>query len=196
MIKVVLFDADGVLINGVQFSSQLARDYGISKEQTKEFFTHVLPQTTIGQADLKEILTPYLEEWGWKKSIDDFLEYWFTSEHHIDEALVNYIQSLRQRGIICCLATNQEKYRIDYMLTKMDFADMFDMVYVSCHLGVQKPDLSYFQKILDDLDAIKKDEVLFWDDSPSHIQGAKDFGIHAELYTSFADFQQKMASYL
>jgi beta-phosphoglucomutase-like phosphatase (HAD superfamily) len=42
MIKVVLFDADGVLINTELFSVHLARDYGISMETTLPFFTGFL----------------------------------------------------------------------------------------------------------------------------------------------------------
>ena len=37
MIKVVLFDADGILINGEMFSVQLARDYGINAEVYTDF---------------------------------------------------------------------------------------------------------------------------------------------------------------
>lgn len=37
MIKVIIFDADGVLINGKLFSEHLEKDYGISRKQTKFF---------------------------------------------------------------------------------------------------------------------------------------------------------------
>ncbi|MGI8420041.1 MAG: HAD family hydrolase [Candidatus Levyibacteriota bacterium] len=135
MIKVILFDADGVLINGELFSEQLQREYNISTKKTISFFEGPFQACLTGNADLKEILAPYLKEWGWKKSVDDLLTYWFEAEHTIDEALVSYIQQLRLKGIKCYVATNQEKYRVAYMLKNMGFNDSFDKVYASAHLG-------------------------------------------------------------
>jgi putative hydrolase of the HAD superfamily len=62
----------------------------------------------IGKADLKEVVRPFLKEWGWEKSVEDFLDYWFKSEHKIDEELVDYIQELRKKGVNCYLVTNQK----------------------------------------------------------------------------------------
>src|ERR1700738_2771478 len=103
MIKMILFDVDGVLaINEKPFTHYLERDYGIPKENLEPFFNKkVFSNFLIGQTDLKEELAPYLQQWGWHKSVDDFLQYWFVSEHNIDEPLVEYVQQLRQAGILC-----------------------------------------------------------------------------------------------
>lgn len=196
MIKAILFDADGVLINGKMFSEYLETDYGISSGTTNDFFTNVLPECVLGKKDLKEVLPPYLKQWGWKQSVDDFINYWHTSEHNIDAELVAYIQNLRKKGILCALATNQTKYRFDYMLEQMGFKNFFDKLYASAHLGYQKPELKFYEKIFEDLGGVTKDEVLFWDDSPRKVAGAKEFGIYAEVYTSFEDFKKKMLQYL
>lgn len=196
MIKVILFDADGVLINGEKFSVNLEREYGISKEKTLPFFTGIFKECIIGNADLKEVIKPYLKDWGWEKSVEELLDFWFKSEHKIDEELVKYIQQLRQKGIQCYLATNQEKYRATYMLDKMGFKDCFDQVFASAHLGHKKPDLEFFSKVMEKLSEIKKDEVLFWDDTLENIEAAIQFGIKAEFYTNFQDFKEKMQNYL
>ncbi len=196
MIKIILLDADGVLINGGMFSKKLAKEHNIGLDKTLEFFLKELPEATVGNADLKEIIHPYLHKWGWKGTVEEFLTYWFTSEHNIDETLVEHVQQLRKKGIICCLATNQEKYRIEYMLKEMGFADKFDKIFVSCNMQVKKPDLNYFKKILNNFEDTKKEEVLFFDDSKANILSAREFGIHAELYTTYKNFQHTLSKYL
>lgn len=195
MIKILIFDADGVLINSERFSKRLAREYGISTDKTTPFFTGIFNECLIGNADLKESITPYLNEWGWKKSVDDFLDYWFSSEHSVDMELINEIQKYRDKGIKCFVATNQEKHRAKYMLEKMGFTDSFDKLYASAHLGCKKPSFDFYEKITKELGEIKKEEILFWDDTKENITGAIEFGINAELYISIEDFKTKMKKY-
>lgn len=124
------------------------------------------------------------------------MEYWFSSEHKINEELINYIQKLRRQGIKSFLATNNEKHRINYMIKRMGFSESLDKVYASAHLGHKKPAIEFYSKMMDDLGDIKRDEVLFWDDDEENIEGAKKFGIHAEFYTTFENFEKKMTTYL
>src|SRR5581483_7257701 len=131
MIRVLLFDVDGVLANGEQFSKRLARDYGVTAEMTASFFNGSFLECLVGNADLKQELISHLKQWGWHGSVDEFLHYWFISEHVIDEPLVNRVQQLRQKGIRCYLATNQEQYRTAYILHEMGFADAFDGIFSS-----------------------------------------------------------------
>ena len=192
MVKIIIFDADGVLINADYVSVVLDRDYGIKKAVTSEFFDGVFLECVVGKKDLKEEIGPFLKEWGWKGSVDEFLHFWHRAEHIINEDLIEYIQKLRKKGIICCLATNQTKYRFAYMLEEMGFQHAFDRVYASGLIGHRKPYPQFYQHIIDDLNVNNKKEVLLWDDAEENIEGAKRFGIRAELYTTFADFKETM----
>jgi putative hydrolase of the HAD superfamily len=91
------------------------------------------------------------------------------------------------------LATNQEKYRTQYMLEHMGFEGAFDKIYSSAHLGLKKPAVEFFAKVVEDMGA-KKDEVLFWDDDQRNIDGALEYGIHAEFYTDYPSFLNTMAT--
>lgn len=196
MIKVLIFDADGVLINGDIFSKRFSKEYNIDISKINPFFDGSFKDCLVGKTDLKEAIIPYLEEWGWKDGVDNFLEYWFSSEHSIDQELIDYIQNYQNSGIKCVMATNQEKYRAEYMFNKIGFVNSFDKMYVSAHLGHTKTNVEFFDKLVKDLGDTKKDEILFWDDDIENINTAKEFGINAELYTTFKDFKQKMKDYL
>jgi len=191
MVKAIIFDADGMVVIpiGGKFSEHLARDFGISTETTVEFFKNEFQKCLIGKADLKQELKKYLEEWGWQKSIDELLEYWFTSEKNVDERVISTIKELRKRGIKCYLATNQEKYRTTYFAKQMGFGKVFDAMFSSAHIGYKKPTAQFFENIIQELPDVKKEEILFWDDKEEHVRGAQQFGFQAELYRNFEDFQ-------
>jgi len=52
MIKTVIFDADGVLINGERFAIVLARELKTDSVKEKEFFTGIFQECLVGNADL------------------------------------------------------------------------------------------------------------------------------------------------
>lgn len=196
MKKVILFDVDGVLLNGESFAHSMEKDHGISYDMVQPFFRGSFPATISGDADLKEIISPYLKVWGWKGSVEDFLDYWFKAEHKIDQPLVEHIQDLRARGVKCFLATNQERYRAAYILEKIGFRDAFDGTFISSELGVKKPDLKFFEQVHEKLLPIEKESILFWDDLEENVLAARGYGFVAEIYTSFEDYIQKMKKYV
>lgn len=191
-IKVILYDADGVLINAyMAFSQVLNRDYGISVEDTTSFFKGPFVDCLNGNKDMRDVLPEYLKEWGWKGTLNSFLKLWFTTEHSIEKALIEHVDVLREQGIRCYVATNQEKHRAKYMLEDMSFKDHFDGLYASAHLGAKKPDFEFFNKILKEL-KVSPAEVLFWDDSAGHIKAASEVGMNAEHYKSLIDYKNTM----
>jgi len=194
-----IFDVDGVLITGKMFSQHLEDDYGISKDKTMPFFTTVFNDCLEGRADLQQSIQPYLKDWKWQGSVQDFLEYWFTAEHIVDSQLIGQIQNLRQKGIRAYVATNQEKYRTEYLKTKMGFSDLFDGFFSSADLGCKKPSERFFELIVDEIGAqsaekkgnkqgVKKNTIWFFDDTLANVEAAQKFGINGVHYTNIEKF--------
>lgn len=195
MIKLLLLDVDGVIVTGEPWGQELAQSYGITEEMRRPFFREAFQPCLVGKADLKEVLVPYLAQWGWPHSTEAFLDYWFCRERTIDARLIQAIQRLRQRGIPCYIATQQERYRAAYIRDEMGLAHLFDGMFSSVDLGALKSDPVFFTTILHELDGYEADEVLFWDDTPGNVATAQSVGIRAELYSNFADFVRKMQIY-
>lgn len=183
--KALLLDADGVVITAQRFDEKYHRDFGVDPAVFNDFFKKEFNHCIIGEKDLLETVTPWLDSWQWRGSAREFLNYWFDAESRVDERVITRVNALKTKGVICCLATNQEKYRTAYLRDKMGFGELFDMVYSSCELGSKKPQDLFFEKINDDMRdrfGISPNEVLFFDDTPSHVEAARRHGIDSRLY--------------
>jgi putative hydrolase of the HAD superfamily len=193
MTKVIIFDADGVVINSpAYFSVQYAKEFGIEHDEIMlPFFLGIFEEAKLGKVDLKEILQPVMKDWKWKGSVDELLDWWFKSEHHIDERIVKEIRRLQEKGIKCCLGTKQEKYRAEYIRKVMGFEKIFDELYISCEMGVKKPDRRFFEIIQNDLAekySVKPEEIMIWDNKEENVSAARESGWQGYLYTNFSDF--------
>jgi putative hydrolase of the HAD superfamily len=187
MIKAILFDADGVVIAGRHkyFSDRLSEEHSIPVEKIMPFFKNEFGLCSVGQADLKEVLPIYLEEWKWKGSIDEFLHYWFAGENELDIQVLNEVDSQREAGIACYLATDQEKYRAAYLMNALDLGDHFDGAFFSCDLGFKKSQSEFFQSIINKL-KVNPEEILYWDDDQKNVDVASSLGIQGKFYTKGA----------
>ena len=195
MIKGIIFDTDGMVVITDMFSVKYCKEYNVPYEVILPFFKNEFQPCLIGKADLKEQIKPYLEKWGWKQSVEDFLDYWYKAEHNVDQRVVDEIEKLKKSGIKCYLATNQEKYRTDYIKNQMGFSKVFDQIFSSAEIGYKKPQVEFFDRVMAEI-GFKKDEVQFWDDTEKNVLGAKEFGLDARRYKSFDEFQREMVNLL
>jgi putative hydrolase of the HAD superfamily len=177
--KVLLLDADGVVLKKEEyFSDKFAREYNVSVEKVVEFFKGPFSACQAGTKDLKEELVPYLEEWGWKESVDAFLDYWF-QDVVIDSQIEGVLNWCQKQGIKCYMASNNEAYRarkIEAML-----GDALDGYFFSADLKVKKDDPTYFTTILKELN-LPAEEVGFVDNEQKNIAAAEQVGIRARLF--------------
>jgi putative hydrolase of the HAD superfamily len=183
-----VFDADGVLCTGGPFTGALEREYGISSTQLSGFFQNIFPACVTGEKDLREQLSPFLHEIGWKGSDNSFLHFWFEREHVINQVMLRCINDLKSRQIHCYLATNQEKYRLAYMRNEMGFANIFDHIFASCEMGCKKPNSQFFERITEEL-CCNPDEILLVDDSLENVSAAINCKWQAVHYRTFSDLE-------
>lgn len=187
--KHVLFDTDGVIVHPTMWSQEYARRSGILSESMKPFFQGIFADCILGKADLKEAIAPYLDEWKWTETVDEYLREWFVYEHRIDMRVIETVGKLRAKWIACHVATNQEKYRLAYLRDEMGFSRYFDSIFCSCEIGYRKPDGEFYSYILKELDITNPSEITYFDDSDENVLSAKKIGIGAVLYRDFSDLE-------
>ena len=188
-IKAVVFDADGMVVKGDRPSLRLARDYHVPMEKLNLFFDNEFKDCVLGKRDLKEAVAPYLPKWGWEGSVEDFLHFWFTESYHNDEEVISVAKKLKSGGIICILATNQERLRVSYMKNQMGLSKVFDHVIASSDIGYRKPQVEFLEAIMKLLPGISPSEVLYFDDREANVESAKMFGFQTKLYKSNKDMR-------
>jgi putative hydrolase of the HAD superfamily len=171
----VLFDADGVLQmprrNWLTAFERLGGPSFIA-----EAFAAELDCLT-GEADLLPRLEALLE--GRDASVEDVLAAWHDIE--VDAEALELVGRLRAKGLICCLATNQQNYRGTHMREVLGLDQHFDRVFYSYEVGHAKPSGSYFVHIIEEL-GLPAEQVLFVDDAPPNVIGAREVGLRAALH--------------
>lgn len=78
------------------------------------------------------------------------------------------------------------------MKKEMGFCSVFDQFFSSMDLGYKKPDLKFWEAIFKRLQPIEKGNILVWDDELENVHSAAAFGLHAELYTNYHSYEEKM----
>jgi putative hydrolase of the HAD superfamily len=187
MKKIFLFDADGVLVIPESYGANYAmKKAGLDPSVLVELFHGQFKECSAGKMDLKDILAPLLVKWGYPHTIEEFLNDWFTHEHVYHQALIEYIQTLREDGYLCYLATDQEKYRAQFMIHTMQICSYVDGAYFSHAVGATKSDVEFYNFIHRDLEArwgrVDLSDIFFIDDDEKNVQLARSCGIDAVLY--------------
>lgn len=200
-IKAILFDFDGVLIKLPHFfSKELAlKGYENAEETLDAYYYENIHLTNEGKADHKDLIAPYLKKFGWEYSADEYLQQQFRFEHeYLDKDMIGIVGQLSEQGVKCCLATDQEKNRAQYLLESMNFKTIFEFHFISCFIGGRKCHGHFWEYVIKELRSapagIDPDEIAFFDDLQENIDTALQFGVKAFLFETASQFKDDLIS--
>lgn len=120
-----------------------------------------------------ELATAVVCEWS------DFLG-------NVDHRYLEYIES-KLFGLPIAVLTNGTS-RLSSDLTKLGIENRFFRIFNSAEIGVCKPNLKIYRQVVENL-GCHPSEVLFIDDSVSHVEAARELGMIAYHYRSFEEFR-------
>lgn len=183
-IKAILFDADGVL-----------------QRPTVGWREALVP--ILGAADVAEV-DPFLRDIletesahlcapsGFDAALMETLTKWNCPERFADTAqalnairpyddVIEVVRALRQAGMPCHIASNQQAGRARHMSERLGYKALFVEELYSCRIGFAKPDAAYFNRVLELLD-LPSQCLLFIDDRAENVEAAKRAGLAAIVY--------------
>jgi len=194
MIKIVIFDADGMVVKRAgRFHDRYSEEFNIQPGKLAGFFSHEFQDCIVGKKDLKVEIEKRLSEWGWEKSVDELLKYWFEGEQDINTAMLERIEGMREKGCICYLTTNNEQYRTEYLFDTLGLKKSFDDAFSTCRIGFKKSEREFWETLYTRIGAPKKSTMMVWDDDEANIQAAREAGLTAFLFKNEEDFEEQMS---
>ncbi len=189
MVQAILFDVDGVLVHPWRFRQWLEREHGITPAMTAPFFQGPFGACAAGKADLVDVLPPFLLAWGWTGSVTSFVAAWHARENAPDHEVLAIVATIRAAGMRCFVASTQDARRAAYLRQDMGFDRLFDDLFFSCAIGAGKPQQGFYRGITARL-GLAGSELLFFDDAPANVAGARAAGWSAELFTNVASLRR------
>ncbi|MBK6859331.1 MAG: HAD family phosphatase [Saprospiraceae bacterium] len=201
MLKNIIFDFGNVLVNLDEQATMEALMAVLDPEKMADFFEMALFPFEKGQISeeaffnrlqrrSKQILEGEYYYSAWNQMILDF-----------PENRIQMLRKLRSKYRLL-LMSNINITHLRYIKRMLqlhdqspEFETLFDKVYLSFECGMRKPELEFFQFILQQEHLIA-DECLFIDDRQENIDAAIQLGIHTHLHNPADEIARSIHSIL
>ena len=184
-VRHVLLDADGVLqdLPGGWYAAMEPYLGDKAREFLHQTWKDELPMLA-GSGDYMPVLAATLQDYGVVTPVAEVYDAVWKNIVIIEESF-GIVRALKRNGYGVHLGTNQECYRGGHMRTALGYDGLFDVSCYSYDLGVAKPDPAFFTQAANRIGADIR-TILFIDDNPRNVEGARTAGMPAEQW----DFTQ------
>ena len=196
-ISCVLFDLGGVIVywHNKWLIKEVCIRFELNLKETTKVFQETIPSLSSGK--IQEL--QFWKEIGKKinsKSLinldESLYDSIFRKYARINEPVVQLSHQLKHKGFSLGLLSNTEviTYSIVEEMTSMNH---FDYKFLSYKIGYTKPDKRIFHHVLANL-PFEKTELLFIDDTLTHVEAALSEGITSIQFSSLGQLIEDMKS--
>jgi glucose-1-phosphatase len=176
----VLFDLDGVLRHyDAEHAGAVERRWGLP--------VGAIPQAAFDRALLEPLTTGRLSRRAWVREVGvrlgapEAAAEWGAKPGRADPEALALVDELRAKGVTAAILSNGSD-ELAQELASLGIDGRVDLVLNSAELGVAKPDAAAYEAACERL-GLGPEEVLFVDDTPANVEGARRAGIRAVRYT-------------
>ena len=110
----------------------------------------------------------------------------------INEPVLTWARSLQDAGVRTGILSNMPRDILEGIVDRFEWIEPFEAKIFSCDLGVIKPESEIFRACLDTL-GLEGSKVLFLDDCPENVEGAKQAGFNAIVFRKHPDALKDIA---
>lgn len=187
-IRHIIFDLGGVLLNiDYQLTEKAFVDLGITNfaemySQLQQ--TSLFDDFEVGRISAAEFIKSLKDASGVNVSDREITDAWNAMLLDFPLRRLQILQQLRTYYDLILLSNTNEIHEAAFneILASQNgipnIGAFFDRVYLSHRIGMRKPDVAVFERIIAE-NQLQKEHTLFIDDSPQHVEGARAAGIQA-----------------
>ncbi|MBQ3513568.1 MAG: HAD family hydrolase [Lachnospiraceae bacterium] len=93
------------------------------------------------------------------------------------DGVLDLFEKLREKGKQIILLSNAQRFFTEPELRYLGLYDKFDKIYISSDYYCAKPDLKFYQNMLDELGLDKKETIMIGNDEITDIKGSYEAGL-------------------
>lgn len=186
--KNIIFDLGAVIIDiNYNFTAEAFKKIGItnfdeiySKKKQDNFFDDF----ETGHLSNDQFRTEIRKHISHEITDQQIDEAWNAMLINIPDSRMKWLQSLRPKYRIFLLSNTNRIHVKAFSKIISDthgvgtFESCFDKIYLSCNIGLRKPNADIFDLVVTE-NNLDLNETVFIDDSPQHIEGAQKYGLTA-----------------
>lgn len=191
LVKFFLFDVGNVLVKAdVGITYRRLQELGVPKEKQKLFYENeAYEEFERGKISAKGFCKAATKLTGTKISLKTAQEIHDKHLYGVDGEVLQIISCLPRQNVIFVTDSNEwQTRRVEKELVALE---KLGKVFRSHELGVMKKDGGFFEKVLEELDAMPH-EVLLIDDGPEKIAKAKQLGMQTILFKNTARLRKEL----
>ena len=192
MTKAVIFDLGGVLISdpAPRMVEYYVKYFGVNLSDFHKAFVPFGMDWQEGKITEHMLWKNMMTAFGVKRKLPRSL--WldgFLSAYKENEEMWNVIADLNKRSCKVGLLSNTEPPVMDFVKNISKYT--FDVNIYSCEVGCSKPGKEIYQLAIKKL-KVKPEEIIFIDDKPENVEGAKKVGIKGILYSTLENLKNEL----
>lgn len=193
MIKVIIFDFGGVLIDNPAdgMLSFYAKHFGMNKEDFVAVYAPYESSWTKGQISEDELWEKVCKELSVQKPTSASL--WFDGFMDIyrkKDEVFSLVETLQQKGYPLALLSNTEVPIMNFIKAQ-EWDELFTMSIYSCEVGMQKPERDIYAYTLEQFHILSQ-EAVFVDDKAENIEAAKRVGMKGIVFKNIKQLKKDL----
>ena len=187
MIKNLIFDWGGVL-SVSQHEEAVRRFAALGLPNAEYYFEEgknwkgIFGKVEDGTITTDDFLKQVSQLCGKSITFEEIAYAWWGFFSHVTPTMLSNLEKWRKEGYGVYMLTNNNPFMMSYIRSESfapegkPFYSYFDKLYVSCDIGLSKPDPAIYRYVLDDK-KMNPSETVFVDDRQQNLVGAQQVGM-------------------